>query len=49
MSCLAVTDNCKNREIIRNVLLMVEISIKVICEKVKFSNRGFCYNLSDYE
>ena len=32
-----------------NVLLSREISLKVICEKVKFSNCDFCNNCRDLE
>ena len=31
------------------VLLRCEISLKVICENVKFSNCDFCNNWRDYE
>ena len=31
------------------VLLRREISLKVICEKVKFSNCDFCNNFRDYK
>ena len=32
-----------------DVLLMPEISLKVICEKVKFSNCDYCNTFSYYE
>ena len=32
-----------------SLLLSGEISLKVVCEKIKFSNCVFCNNLHDYE
>ena len=43
---LSLFHNEFNKE---NVLLRREISIKVICETVKFSNCDFCYDFHDYE